>query len=121
MFTYPLMLYPVTTTLEAYLLPSSSLVDPHMKWRKNSFRMFMVLLTAGVAYSMGRALDNFVALVGGFCSVPLMFIYPPLLRCSLVGGSDAFDYAFALMGTGAMCFCTYSAIASWSNEAVSQC
>jgi hypothetical protein len=47
-----------------------------------------VLSSAVVAWAGFDTLDNFVALIGGFCSVPLAIIYPVLMH-SLLATSDA--------------------------------
>ena len=81
--TYPLMLFPVITIIEGVLIPQSSRVEPSLKWRKNMLRAAIVVASAGIAWMGYETLDNFVALIGGFCSVPLAIIYPVLMHMLL--------------------------------------
>ncbi|EGZ10200.1 hypothetical protein PHYSODRAFT_523337 [Phytophthora sojae] len=74
--SYPLMLYPVINILESNLFPYQR-VKGFWRWKKNAFRFALVCLTA---------LDNFVSIIGGFCSVPLAFIYPCIFHSRYVGG-----------------------------------
>ncbi|KAG7398180.1 hypothetical protein PHYBOEH_011503 [Phytophthora boehmeriae] len=73
--TFPLMLYPVINILESNLFPHQR-VKGFWRWKKNGFRFALVCLTAVIGYFGKDKLDNVVAIIGGFCSVPLAFIYP---------------------------------------------
>ena len=84
--SYPLMLFPVITIIEGNLIPMSSHQDPAVKWRKNALRAAIVLSSAVIAYLGYDTLDNFVALIGGFCSVPLAIIYPVIMHTLIARG-----------------------------------
>lgn len=81
--SYPLMMYPVIAIIEGHLIPESSRVNPALKWRKNVLRASIVLVSALIAWLGFDTLDNFVALIGAFCSVPLAIIYPVLMHSRL--------------------------------------
>ena len=50
--------------------------NPYVKWKKNFFRFFMVGVCATLAWVGANDLDKFVALVGSFACIPLVYIYP---------------------------------------------
>ncbi|TYZ65282.1 hypothetical protein PybrP1_013189 [[Pythium] brassicae (nom. inval.)] len=111
--TYPLMLYPVVKILESYVFAHRR-VKGYWRWQKNAFRFALVCLTAAIAYFGKDQLDNFVALIGGFCSVPLAFIYPCLFHSKLVNNGHALNAAVIVIGALTMLFATYQALATWS-------
>uniref|UniRef100_M4BRX0 Amino acid transporter transmembrane domain-containing protein n=1 Tax=Hyaloperonospora arabidopsidis (strain Emoy2) TaxID=559515 RepID=M4BRX0_HYAAE len=111
--TYPLMLYPVIKILEGYLFPSHS-QKGYWRWEKNGFRFVLVCLTAAVAYYGKEELDNFVALIGGFCSVPLAFIYPCLFHSKLLEDGCALNNIIIGIGIFTMIFATYQALSTWA-------
>ena len=72
----PLQLFPAIGILEAKLFPRSGKNNPYMKWMKNIFRFFLVVVCALIAWAGAADLDKFVALVGSFACVPLVYVYP---------------------------------------------
>jgi proton-coupled amino acid transporter len=112
-FTYPLMLYPVVKILEGYLFPHHS-QKGYWRWEKNGFRFTLVCLTAAIAYFGKEELDNFVALIGGFCSVPLAFIYPCLFHSQLVNEGRTLNNLVIVVGAFTMVFATYQAVSTWN-------
>ena len=72
----PLQLFPAIGIMEAKLFPRSGKNNPHIKWMKNVFRFFLVVVCALVAWGGAADLDKFVALVGSFACVPLVYVYP---------------------------------------------
>ena len=72
----PLQLFPAIGILEAKLFPRSGKNNPHTKWMKNIFRFFLVVICALIAWGGAADLDKFVALVGSFACVPLVYVYP---------------------------------------------
>ncbi|DBA00294.1 TPA: hypothetical protein N0F65_001489 [Lagenidium giganteum] len=111
--TYPLMLYPVITILEGYLFRSIR-IKGFWKWQKNAFRFALVCLTAFISYFGKEQLDNFVALIGGFCSVPLAFIYPCVFHSRLVNNGHVGNTIVMLIGIFTMVFASYQAISTWN-------
>ena len=72
----PLQLFPAIRIMENELFTRSGKYNPHIKWQKNLFRFFLVIICSAVAWGGAGDLDKFVALVGSFACVPLVYIYP---------------------------------------------
>lgn len=72
----PLQIFPAIRITENELFTKSGKYNPYIKWQKNVFRFFVVMLCAGIAWIGANDLDKFVALVGSFACVPLVYIYP---------------------------------------------
>jgi len=72
----PLQLFPAIRIMETGLFSRSGKYNPYIKWKKNAFRFFLVIVCAVVAYAGANDLDKFVALVGSFACVPLVYVYP---------------------------------------------
>jgi proton-coupled amino acid transporter len=92
------------------------------KWRKNAWRIFMVLVCLAISVAGSTELDNFVAIIGGVCCVPLALIFPPLFhtlilrkhgqlgRCSRIGNATLIT---AGVGVGILSSCM--AIIGWAS------
>lgn len=81
----PLQIFPAIKITENGLFARSGKYNPGIKWKKNMYRFFFVFLCAVIAYGGADDLDKFVALVGNFACIPLVYIYPvssPLSRQS---------------------------------------
>jgi proton-coupled amino acid transporter len=79
----PLQIFPAIRITENELFTKSGKYNPYIKWQKNVFRFFVVMLCAGIAWFGANDLDKFVSVVGSFACVPLVYIYPvrrPLCR-----------------------------------------
>lgn len=78
----PVQLFPAIRILENKLFKraTSGKKDPATKWKKNAFRAFLAVFCAVVGILGASNLDRFVALIGSFACVPLVYIYPPLLH-----------------------------------------
>lgn len=72
----PLQLFPAIRILENELFTRSGKYNPYIKWKKNAFRFFLVIVCAIVAWAGADNLDKFVSLVGSFACVPLIYVYP---------------------------------------------
>lgn len=72
----PLQIFPAIRITENALFTRSGKYNPYIKWQKNVFRFFVVALCALVAWGGADNLDKFVALVGNFACIPLVYIYP---------------------------------------------
>ena len=72
----PLQIFPAIRILETGLFSRSGKFNPYIKWKKNIFRFFLVAVCALIAYAGANDLDKFVALVGSFACVPLVYVYP---------------------------------------------
>lgn len=72
----PLQIFPAIRITENALFTKSGKYNPYIKWQKNGFRFFVVALCALIAWGGADNLDKFVALVGNFACIPLVYIYP---------------------------------------------
>ncbi|KAM4056387.1 transmembrane amino acid transporter protein [Hirsutella rhossiliensis] len=114
----PLQIFPAVRIAETELFTRSGKYNPYIKWQKNVFRFFMVMLCAAIAWGGADNLDKFVALVGNFACIPLVYIYPPLLHYKAVARNRAWkiaDVALCIFGFFAMAYATSLTIMSWAN------
>jgi proton-coupled amino acid transporter len=84
----PLQIYPAIEITSQQLFSRTGKYNPYVKWKKNFFRFFMVLVCAMLAWAGAGDLDKFVSLVGSFACIPLVFIYPvssPICSLSSLG------------------------------------
>jgi proton-coupled amino acid transporter len=72
----PLQIFPAIRITENAFFTKSGKYNPYIKWQKNIFRFFLVAVCAGIAWGGADNLDKFVALVGNFACIPLVYIYP---------------------------------------------
>ncbi|ORX85881.1 hypothetical protein K493DRAFT_226343 [Basidiobolus meristosporus CBS 931.73] len=124
--TLPLMLFPAIDILEQGLFRKrSGRASTMVKWQKNLFRILLCLALAMIAWGGASNLDNFVALIGGFGCIPLLFIYPAMFHYKAVATKRVYRICNGLMivfGFAVMVFVTYISIRSWSTaEVVNHC
>jgi proton-coupled amino acid transporter len=72
----PLQIYPAIEITSQQLFSRTGKYNPYIKWKKNFFRFFMVMVCAMLAWVGANDLDKFVSLVGSFACIPLVYIYP---------------------------------------------
>lgn len=112
----PIQLFPAIRILENGIFVKSGKHDTTIKWQKNVFRFFLVFLTAFVAWGGADDLDKFVALVGSFACIPLVYVYPPLLHLKSVAKTPfekISDILITIMGLSCMIYTTWGTISSW--------
>ena len=122
----PLQLFPAIRILEHWTFPAnaSGKHNPKVKWLKNYFRSFIVILAATLAWVGANDLDKFVSLVGSLACIPLIYIHPPLLhyRATLNDHTVmtpgkrlklALDIALFVFGFGVMCYTSWQTIVLW--------
>ena len=80
----PLQLFPAIRIIENEMFTRSGKYNPRIKWEKNGFRFFLVMICALVAWGGAKDLDKFVSIVGSFACVPLVYVYPVSLPFSPV-------------------------------------
>ncbi|KAL9126075.1 MAG: hypothetical protein Q9217_004819 [Psora testacea] len=78
----PLQLFPAIRIMESELFSRSGKDNPYIKWKKNVFRFFVVVMCGLIAWGGAGDLDKFVSLVGSFACVPLVYVYPKSLSAS---------------------------------------
>ncbi|KOS21298.1 Vacuolar amino acid transporter 3 [Escovopsis weberi] len=115
----PLQIFPAIRIVETELFTRSGKYNPWIKWQKNLFRFFSVMLCAAIAWGGADNLDKFVALVGNFACIPLVYIYPPLLHFKAVARgrfSKWSDLVLCAFGLIAMVYATSQTVMSWANS-----
>jgi proton-coupled amino acid transporter len=115
----PVQLFPPLRIVESKLFGHrSGKANPKTKWKKNAFRTSMVLLV-GIISAVGASdLDKFVALIGSFACVPLVYIYPAFLHYKGVATNRAEklgDAAMIVVGLVACVYTTCVTLARWAQ------
>ncbi|KAJ6084258.1 Amino acid transporter [Penicillium sp. IBT 16267x] len=112
----PLQLFPAIRIMENELFTRSGKYNPYIKWKKNAFRFFLVILCAVIGWAGADDLDKFVSLVGSFACVPLIYVYPPLLHlraCARTRRQVFADIALTVMGVIGCIYTTTLTIQNW--------
>ena len=114
----PVQLFPASRIIETSLFGerASGKRSQAMKWKKNGFRTGITVLCGIIAILGASDLDKFVALIGSFACVPLVYIYPALLHYKGVAGSGwakAGDVLLMIVGFAAMIYTTVITLFSW--------
>ncbi|KNE61971.1 hypothetical protein AMAG_07235 [Allomyces macrogynus ATCC 38327] len=126
-FTFPITVTPTMQCLDKVLFSSVLDIDPDVKpvkpasgmalwsprklfWIQNVSRWAVVVCIGMVAYFAADALDKLVSIVGSFGCVPLSFCYPAAFHLRAFPnqglGWKLLDWAFIVVGFGAMLFVT---------------
>lgn len=113
----PVQLFPALRILESRIFKSSSgKRDLATKWKKNAFRAALVAACGGISIAGASNLDTFVALIGSFACVPLVYIYPPYLHMKGVAEKKWVKGAdLALMVVGGVCM-IYTTVITVKNS-----
>lgn len=110
LFGNPVQLFPALRIIEGKMFGHlSGKKDMLTKWKKNAFRTLLTGTCIVIAIAGAGNLDRFVALIGSFACVPLVYIYPPLLHymgCAESRLAKAGDIVFMVVGTGMMVYTT---------------
>ncbi|KAL9080936.1 MAG: hypothetical protein Q9157_000436 [Trypethelium eluteriae] len=110
----PVQLFPAVRIIEEKLFKGlSGKRDGTTKWKKNGFRTAVTVACIIVSIAGAKNLDRFVALIGSFACVPLVYIYPALLHYKGIAKSrleKAGDAIFMLVGLAAMVYTTFVTI-----------
>lgn len=72
----PLQFFPAIEITSKAIFTKTGKNNAYIKWKKNIFRFLMVIFCALVAWVGAEDLDKFVALIGTFACIPLVYIYP---------------------------------------------
>ncbi|KAL8874663.1 MAG: hypothetical protein Q9174_000003 [Haloplaca sp. 1 TL-2023] len=80
----PLQLFPAIRIMENGIFTRSGKNEPKIKLGKNVFRFCFVMVCALIAWGGAGDLDKFVAVIGTFCCLPLVYVYPALLHLKAV-------------------------------------
>lgn len=113
----PLQIFPAIRITENELFTRSGKYNPYIKWQKNIFRFFVVMLCAAIAYIGSNDLDKFVSIVGSFACVPLVYIYPPMLHMRGIAKNTfrkTCDVLLCIFGLVVMVYTTLLTLKSWA-------
>ncbi|KAK2055928.1 transmembrane amino acid transporter [Colletotrichum caudatum] len=112
----PVQLFPAMRILEGKIFGHrSGKKDLLTKWKKNAFRTALVTLCIAVSVAGSANLDRFVALIGSFACVPLVYIYPPYLHYKGIAETrrqKACDIALMALGLVGMVYTTAITLAT---------
>ncbi len=114
----PVQLFPAVRIIETSLFGerASGRKSAAIKWKKNALRGAMMVLCGLIAIVGASDLDKFVALIGAFACVPLVYIYPPYLHLRGMADSfaeKAFDIALLCLGIVAMGYSSVMTVLQW--------
>ncbi|KAF1995182.1 amino acid transporter-like protein [Amniculicola lignicola CBS 123094] len=115
----PLQIYPAIEITSQQLFSRTGKYNPYIKWKKNFFRFFMVMVCALLAWVGANDLDKFVSLVGSFACIPLVYIYPPMLHYKAVARSSTArvtDVLLCILGLVGMAYTTSLTVSNWVNS-----
>ena len=114
----PVQLFPAARIIETSLFRGSpsGKGSSATKWKKNAFRASITVICGLIAIVGASDLDKFVALIGSFACVPLVYIYPALLHFKGVAESrweKGRDVVLMVVGLGAMIYTTVITVERW--------
>ncbi|CRK11077.1 hypothetical protein BN1708_010020 [Verticillium longisporum] len=112
----PVQLFPALRIIEGKIFQHrSGKKDLLTKWKKNVFRTMLIALCIAISIGGSANLDRFVALIGSFACVPLVYIYPPYLHYKGVAGTrkqKLFDIGLMTLGLVGMVYTTAITLAT---------
>lgn len=118
----PVQLFPAVRILETSIFGelATGKRSAAIKWQKNGLRTATLVLCVGISMVGASDLDKFVALIGGFACVPLVYIYPAYLHYK--GGAETawakgLDIALMVVGSIAMVYTTGVTVMQWVDGA----
>ncbi|CCH60107.1 hypothetical protein TBLA_0C03030 [Henningerozyma blattae CBS 6284] len=120
----PLQLFPAIKILENWIFSkdASGKYNHSIKWAKNYFRSTIVILTSLISYLGANDLNKFVALVGSFACIPLIYVYPPLLHYKATQLDNTFtwktllaDFSLLTFGIITMIYTSLQTIILWGE------
>ena len=117
----PVQLFPATRIIETTMFGdrASGKKSSATKWKKNAFRTSITVLCGLISILGASDLDKFVALIGAFACVPLVYIYPAFLHFKGVARSSwvkVGDAILCAIGVVAMVYSTSVTVSTWIRE-----
>jgi len=113
----PIQLFPPVRIVEGQIFGYlTGKKDTATKWKKNAFRAAAVIFCGLIAWVGADDLDKFVALIGSFACIPLVYIYPPLLHYKAMASNrweSGADIAMMVVGVVAMVYTTSVTVSQW--------
>ncbi|KAK5992967.1 Vacuolar amino acid transporter 3 [Cladobotryum mycophilum] len=114
----PVQLFPAVRILETSIFGELATGKRSLaiKWQKNVLRTIAIAICVGVSLVGASDLDKFVALIGGFACVPLVYIYPAYMHYK--GAAETplakgLDIVTMVLGVVAMVYTTTIAVFQW--------
>ncbi|KAL8843608.1 MAG: hypothetical protein Q9170_000112 [Blastenia crenularia] len=114
----PLQLFPAIRIMENAFFTRSGKNDPKIKMGKNVFRFCLVMVCALIAWGGAGDLDKFVAVIGTFCCLPLVYVYPALLHLKAVAHTrrqQIADVCLCTFGFVVMIYTTTLTVKDWAS------
>lgn len=91
-----------------------------VKWMKNLLRSIIVSVVVLIGYAGSSNLDKFVAVIGSFACIPLVYVYPPMLHLKAIkleaspgnwhNSMIYLDWILILFGLISMVYTSYQSI-----------
>lgn len=114
----PVQLFPAIRIVETSLFGEKATGKRSIaiKWKKNMLRAAAMCLCGVISIVGASDLDKFVAIIGSFACVPLVYIYPAFLHYKGVAETPfekTFDIGMMTLGVVAMGYTTLVTVAQW--------
>ena len=119
----PVQLFPAVRIIETTLFGerATGKKSAAIKWQKNGVRTAVMALCIGISMVGASDLDKFVALIGSFACVPLVYIYPAYLHyrgAAETTREKVLDIVLMTAGLIAMVFTTAITVFQWIDSKV---
>ncbi|KAG6092045.1 hypothetical protein E4U30_006010 [Claviceps sp. LM220 group G6] len=114
----PVQLFPAVRIIETSLFGERATGKRSItiKWQKNAIRAAVVAICVGISMVGASDLDKFVAIIGSFACVPLVYIYPAYLHYKGIAQSiwtKGVDVILIVIGLLAMIYTTSVTVIQW--------
>ncbi|KAG6025961.1 hypothetical protein E4U41_001387 [Claviceps citrina] len=114
----PVQFFPAVRIIETALFGERATGKKSIaiKWQKNVVRTTVMAACVGISVVGASDLDKFVALIGSFACVPLVYIYPAYLHYAGVARSiwtKGIDVLIMVLGLIAMVYTTTVTVTQW--------
>ncbi|KAF4972731.1 hypothetical protein FSARC_739 [Fusarium sarcochroum] len=118
----PVQLFPAARIIETSIFGerATGKKSAAIKWKKNALRTALVGVCVGIAIVGASDLDKFVALIGSFACVPLVYIYPAYLHykgAAQTRMAKTLDIVVMVVGFIAMVYTTLVCVYQWIDGA----
>lgn len=119
----PVQLFPAVRIIETSLFGerATGKKSAAIKWQKNGVRTAVMALCIGISIVGASDLDKFVALIGSFACVPLVYIYPAYLHyrgAAETRRQKILDVVLMTVGLVAMVYTTFVTVFQWIDSKV---
>lgn len=117
----PVQLFPALRIIETSLFGerATGKKSVAIKWKKNALRAAVTALCVAISMVGATDLDKFVALIGSFACVPLVYIYPAYLHLKGAAAKPwvkIMDVALIATGIIAMVYTTSVTVLQWMQK-----